>query len=112
MGARCAFVERMVMTRHRMGTDDSDPACLIGTNFHGAPPPEADLGLHFSQVARWMWRSPPGSYTVEWINARHPADRRDGGVTADGQGLAAPRDGGASIEDWLVYLRSRDVRVR
>lgn len=29
-----------------------DPACVIATNFKGPPPPEADLGLHFStQVA-------------------------------------------------------------
>jgi hypothetical protein len=27
-----------------------DPACVIGTNFRGDPPPEADLALHFSSV--------------------------------------------------------------
>ena len=25
-----------------------DPSCVIATNFHGPPPPEADLGLHFA----------------------------------------------------------------
>jgi len=25
-----------------------DPSCVIATNFHGDPPPEADLGVHFS----------------------------------------------------------------
>lgn len=28
----------------------ADPACVIGTNFRGDPPPEADLALHFSNV--------------------------------------------------------------
>lgn len=27
-----------------------DPACVIATNFHGEPPAEADLGVHFSNV--------------------------------------------------------------
>jgi hypothetical protein len=54
----------------------------------------------------------PGSYAVEWINARHPADRRDGGITTDGQALAAPRDREIPGEDWLVYLHSRDNYVR
>jgi len=26
----------------------ADPRCVIGTNFHGDPPAEADLGLHFA----------------------------------------------------------------
>jgi hypothetical protein len=26
-----------------------DPACVIATNFKGEPPPEADLGIHFSK---------------------------------------------------------------
>jgi hypothetical protein len=26
-----------------------DPACVIATNFKGPPPPEADLGIHFSK---------------------------------------------------------------
>lgn len=26
-----------------------DPACVIATNFRGPPPPEADLGIHFSE---------------------------------------------------------------
>jgi acetyl esterase/lipase len=26
-----------------------DPDCVIATNFHGPPPPEADLGIHFSE---------------------------------------------------------------
>jgi hypothetical protein len=28
----------------------ADPTCVIGTNFHGDPPPEADVALHFSNV--------------------------------------------------------------
>lgn len=27
-----------------------DPTCMIATNFHGDPPPEADMGVHFSNV--------------------------------------------------------------
>ena len=27
----------------------ADPACVIATNFKGPPPPEADLGIHFSK---------------------------------------------------------------
>jgi len=27
-----------------------DPACVIATNFKGDPPPEADLGIHFSKI--------------------------------------------------------------
>jgi hypothetical protein len=29
----------------------ADPACVIATNFKGDPPPEADLGIHFSNKA-------------------------------------------------------------
>ncbi len=29
----------------------ADPACIIATNFKGQPPPEADLGIHFSTKA-------------------------------------------------------------
>ena len=28
----------------------ADPACVLATNFRGDPPPEADLGIHFSNV--------------------------------------------------------------
>jgi hypothetical protein len=30
----------------------ADPACVIATNFKGAPPPEADLGIHFSRKVK------------------------------------------------------------
>lgn len=29
---------------------EADPACLIATNYHGDPPPEADLAIHHSNV--------------------------------------------------------------
>ena len=41
-----------------------------------------------------------GAYDVEWINAQNTADRRNGGVTSDGQDLTSPADG----DDWLVHL--------
>ena len=28
----------------------ADPSCVIATNFKGDPPPEADLGIHFSNI--------------------------------------------------------------
>ncbi len=41
-----------------------------------------------------------GPYRVEWIDARKPTDRRAGGTTADGRGLAPPAGG----DDWLLRL--------
>jgi hypothetical protein len=41
-----------------------------------------------------------GPYTVEWINAQNPADRRAGGTTSTGQNLTPPTDG----DDWALYL--------
>jgi len=42
---------------------------------------------------------PPGTYAVEWIDARDTTARRSGGETRTGRGLAAP-DG----KDWLLRL--------
>jgi hypothetical protein len=41
-----------------------------------------------------------GKHRVQWINAQDTSDRRDGGITADGENLMAPDDG----DDWLLYL--------
>jgi hypothetical protein len=50
-------VDNEGMARREMGFDNramvlagkkADPACLIATNYHGDPPPEADLAIHHS----------------------------------------------------------------
>jgi hypothetical protein len=41
-----------------------------------------------------------GPYQVAWINAQDTTDRRPGGTTADGLGLASPREG----DDWIVHV--------
>jgi len=41
-----------------------------------------------------------GEYRVQWINAQDTTDRRDGGITGNGEKLNAPDDG----DDWLLYL--------
>ncbi|MBN2411501.1 DUF5060 domain-containing protein [candidate division KSB1 bacterium] len=33
-----------------LAVKNTDPACVIATNFRGDPPPEADLGIHFSTI--------------------------------------------------------------
>ena len=46
----------------------------------------------------------PGTYSVQWINARSPRDVRKAGTTSDGRALCSPSQG----EDWFVRLmRSR-----
>jgi hypothetical protein len=50
-------VDNEGMARREMGFDnramvlagkEADPACLIATNYHGDPPPEADVAIHHS----------------------------------------------------------------
>lgn len=41
-----------------------------------------------------------GPFTVLWINAKDPKDRRPGGRTTDGSKLKSPADG----DDWLLQL--------
>jgi len=41
-----------------------------------------------------------GEYRIRWINAQDTSDRRDGGITNNGENLAAPDSG----DDWLLYL--------
>lgn len=43
----------------------------------------------------------PGTYTVQWINARDPRERRGSGTTANGANLTAP-----DSNDWLLHLRA------
>jgi arylsulfatase A len=44
----------------------------------------------------------PGSYRVEWINARETSDRRSSGTTRTGKALESPQTG-----DWLLRLRQQ-----
>jgi hypothetical protein len=41
-----------------------------------------------------------GPFTVQWVNVRNGDDRRGGGTTRDGAGLASPGDG----QEWLLWL--------
>lgn len=61
-GDRHVFVDvdNEGMARREMGFDNramvlagkqADPGCLVATNFHGDPPPEADLAIHHSNEA-------------------------------------------------------------
>jgi hypothetical protein len=77
---------------------EADPSCLIGTNFHGAPPPEADLGLHFSLVAPGKpyiesEGSPPGVPGGYW----GPYSKREGLYTYLNIGVYTPEMKAAQI---------------
>ncbi len=47
-----------------------------------------------------------GPYLIQWIDARNTFDRRFGGTTDDGKGLAVPAGG----DDWLLRLRKPTER--
>jgi hypothetical protein len=44
----------------------------------------------------------PGTYLVQWINARDTRDKRSRGITTDGRNLTAP-----DANDWLLHLQRK-----
>jgi hypothetical protein len=72
-----------------------DPTCLIATNFRGDPPPEADLAIHFSNVA-------PNKPYIE--------SEGSPGNVPDGQGYWGPysnlRDGSYNYRNIGLYTKA------
>jgi hypothetical protein len=84
---------------------ESDGTCLIGTNFMGNPPPEADLALHFSYPAPGKpyiesEGSPPEVEGGYW----GPYSKREGLYAYLNMGVYTPEMKAAQIEATQAHL--------